>query len=215
MLRRLLRLCISKFPPMIESEIVSRAKKAMRTRVLARRSKLSLEYRKNGSASLLRAAAALPEFPARAALAGFMPIRDEIDPTLLMERYHERGHPIGLPIVVAPRNPLIFRQWQPGDALEKGAFDVPVPMEQAERVVPRILLVPLAAFDREGYRLGYGAGFYDRTLTELRARDEVIAIGVAFDEQEVDAVPRDEYDQQLDWMLTPSGAFRTKPEIEG
>lgn len=199
---------------MIEPEIVSRAKKAMRTRVLARRSRLSPEYRKNGAASLLRAAAALPEFPAGAALAGFMPIRDEIDPGQLIGRYHERGHPIGLPVVIAPKNPLVFKRWQPGDPLEEGAFGVPVPTGQAGRVIPRVLLVPLAAFDREGYRLGYGAGFYDRTLTELRARDEVIAIGVAFDEQEVDAVPHDEYDQQLDWMLTPSGAFRTGPAQE-
>ncbi len=215
MLRRLLRLCISKFPLMIEPEIISRAKAAMRTRILARRSGLGADFRKNAGLSLVRAAATLPELRSRAAIAGFISIRDEIDPAALIGLYHERGHPIGLPVVVAPKQPLLFRQWQPGEPLEKGVFAVPVPAEDAETLVPGILLVPLAAFDRQGYRLGYGAGFYDRTLTGLRSRGDVISIGVAFDEQEVDAVPHDEYDQRLDWMLTPSGAFRTALEDEG
>ena len=90
--------------------------------------------------------------------------------------------------------------------LERGAFDVPVPLTDKPALDPDIVLVPLLAFDRSGYRLGYGAGFYDRTLAGLRARRAVIAVGLAFGEQEVDALPHDARDERLDWVVTP-GAF--------
>ncbi len=107
-----------------------------------------------------------------------------------------------LPVVIAKNTPLVFRQWAPGDALVLGRWNIKVPPEEAPEVVPDVLLVPLLAFDRKGFRLGYGGGFYDRTLEKLRALKRITAIGVAYAGQEVDAVPHEEFDQRLDWIMT-------------
>ena len=101
--------------------------------------------------------------------------------------------------------PLVFRAWKPGDPLNAGVWGIQEPLPSAPALDPDILLVPLLAFDTRGYRLGYGGGFYDRTLAGFRMRKRVVAIGVAFDEQRIDAVPHTDYDQRLDWVLTPSG----------
>jgi 5-formyltetrahydrofolate cyclo-ligase len=92
--------------------------------------------------------------------------------------------------------------------MNKGVWDIPEPKPERPAVEPDILLVPLLAFDDAGRRLGYGGGFYDRTLTGLRARKASVAVGLAYDEQRIDAVPHLDYDQQLDWVLTPSGPIR-------
>jgi len=141
-------------------------------------------------------------------VSGFYPYGSEIDCTGLLERLSGEGWVTALPVVVGPDQPLRFRAWKPGEALEPGAWSIPVPVEAAPEVDPDVLLVPLLAYDRHGYRLGYGGGFYDRTLDRLRAQKPVTAIGVAFAGQEVDAVPHDAHDQPLDWMLTERGAVR-------
>jgi 5-formyltetrahydrofolate cyclo-ligase len=104
--------------------------------------------------------------------------------------------------VIAPEQPLIFRAWEPGDKLVPGVWDIPIPQESAEEVLPDVLLVPMLAFDRAGYRLGYGGGFYDRTLEKLRALKKVTAIGVAYQAQLVDQVPVGPHDAPLDYILT-------------
>jgi 5-formyltetrahydrofolate cyclo-ligase len=109
---------------------------------------------------------------------------------------------VALPVVTARGLPLGFRRWRPGDVLVSGAFGLLVPGPSAEPVMPQLVLVPLLAFDRQGGRLGYGAGFYDRTLAVLRAAGPVIAIGVAYADQEVPAVPVEPHDQPLDWIAT-------------
>lgn len=143
-----------------------------------------------------------------AAISGFSAIRDEINPGLLLANLHAAGHMIGLPVMQGKGLPLLFRAWLPGAVTQEAVWGIQEPGPDAPLVEPDILLVPLLAFDMAGYRVGYGGGFYDRTLAELRAKKTVTAIGVAYDEQRVDAVPHLDYDEPLDWVLTPSGPIR-------
>lgn len=135
------------------------------------------------------------------ALAGYMPMRTEIDPLPAMARHQG---PVGVPVILAAATPLKFREWGPGVAMVPGEFGALIP-EEGAWVEPQILIVPLLAFDARGFRLGYGGGFYDRTLQGLRARHKTLAIGFAFAAQEVDEVPIDAYDQRLDAIVTEEG----------
>lgn len=207
MLRRLSRLCIPRNPGMMETQSIADAKQAMRTRMVARRSALADEARRRAVQALSDAGAALPGLRTGAVVAGYVAMRGEIDPSQFLAALAGRGHPLALPVVTGTGTSLEFHRWRPGDELVKGSHGVPVPGAGAERMKPDVVLVPLVAFDRAGYRLGLGLGYYDRTLEALRGTREIVAVGVAFDEQEVAEVPREAHDQQLDWMLTPSGAF--------
>ena len=136
-------------------------------------------------------------------VSAFWPMGSEIDPRPLMERLHAEGIAIGLPVVVAKGAPLLFRRWRPGARLVPGGFKTEVPSPEEPELTPNLLIVPLLAFDRQGYRLGYGGGFYDRTLTKLRAAGgDVMAVGFAYAGKEVEAVPHADYDQRLDWLAT-------------
>ncbi|MBL9060758.1 MAG: 5-formyltetrahydrofolate cyclo-ligase [Mangrovicoccus sp.] len=140
-------------------------------------------------------------------LAGYMPIRSEIDPLPVMTGWAAHS-PVCLPVVVAPDQPLVFRRWHPGAALTVGAFGVRVPADSREVVpylVPELVIVPLLAFDGAGRRLGYGGGFYDRTLQALRAAGRVLAIGFAYAAQHDPALPHDANDQRLDAVATEAG----------
>lgn len=139
-------------------------------------------------------------------LAGYWPIRTEIDPRPTLETL-STTHELCLPVVVAEATPLIFRRWTPGAALTANAFGTSIPREE-EELEPDILIVPLAAFDALGFRLGYGGGFYDRTLDRLRAVRPVTAIGFAFECQETDHVPREATDQALDMIVTERRTIR-------
>ncbi|MEQ1717694.1 MAG: 5-formyltetrahydrofolate cyclo-ligase [Hyphomicrobium sp.] len=143
--------------------------------------------------------------PSGAVVSGFAAIRDELNPAELMAWLNEEGFRLALPVMVGKGKPLLMRAWTPGDPMEAAQWGIAEPAADKPEVEPDVLLVPLLAFDAAGYRLGYGGGFYDRTLAKLRARKPVIAVGIAYDELEVDAVPRESYDQPLDWVLTPSG----------
>ena len=142
-----------------------------------------------------------------AVVSGFWPFGPEIDVRPILYHLHAAGHPVALPVVIRRGLPLVFRQWRPGLQLISGSFGVPRPGHEQAELTPRILIVPLLAFDREGYRLGYGGGFYDRTLAGLRAKGPVLAIGVGYAAQEVERVPRDDTDERLDWMVTDWEAF--------
>jgi 5-formyltetrahydrofolate cyclo-ligase len=132
----------------------------------------------------------------------------EISTFELFDKLVADGWTTALPVVVAKNAPLVFRQWAPGEALVLGRWNIKVPPEGAPEVLPDVLLVPLLAFDRKGFRLGYGGGFYDRTLEKLRALKNVTAIGIAYAGQEVDAVPYEEFDQRLDWIMTEKETFK-------
>ncbi|NAZ38335.1 5-formyltetrahydrofolate cyclo-ligase, partial [Rubellimicrobium sp. CFH 75288] len=126
-------------------------------------------------------------------LAGFLPMRGEIDPVPAMAEAARHG-PVGVPVTPRRGLPLTFRAWSPGCALVTERFGTLVPAEGPE-VVPEVLIVPLVAFDRRGGRLGYGGGFYDRTLAALRARGPVLAVGYAWAVQEADALPLEATDE--------------------
>lgn len=146
--------------------------------------------------------------PAGVAVSGYWPMEGEIDPRVLMADLAARGHALGLPVVQGRGKPLIFRVWHKGDALVAGSLGIPAPRPDAALLVPGLLLVPLLAFDREGFRLGHGAGYYDMTLASLRAAGPVLAVGVAYAGQEVARVPREAHDQPLDWVVTERGVIR-------
>ena len=146
--------------------------------------------------------------PKGAPVSGFWPIGSEIDMAPVLRALAARGHVVALPVVVGRERPLIFRAWCEGDAMADGPYGIREPLGSAPEIAPQVLLVPLLAFDRAGYRLGYGGGFYDRSLAMLREGGPVTAIGAAWTTQEVPAVPHNQHDQPLDWMLTERECFR-------
>ncbi|RKQ68154.1 5-formyltetrahydrofolate cyclo-ligase [Oceanibaculum indicum] len=147
--------------------------------------------------------------PVGAIVSGYCAMGDEADPLPSLLALAAGGHDLCLPVTPRRGLPLSFRLWQPGDALERGVWDIPVPPATAPDAEPGVLLVPLLAFDREGYRLGYGGGYYDRTMAMLKEKGPLLAIGIAYAAQEVESVPREATDQRLDWIVTEQGAIRT------
>lgn len=189
-----------------DAEAFARRKAEARARAAARRD--SLGGRETAGAALCdRVLAAIP-FPEGCAVSAFWPMGSEIDTRPLIAALHARGHVVGLPVTVRRGQPLVFRSWEPGLRLVAGGFGTRVPGPERPEVRPEVVLVPLLAFDRAGYRLGYGGGFYDRTLAALRAVAPVLAVGVAYAGQEVPEVPRDAHDQRLDWVVTEAEAIR-------
>lgn len=134
-------------------------------------------------------------------LAGYMAMRTEMDPTAAMAAHQGA---VGVPVILGAGQALRFREWSPGCAMVEGEFGARIPAEGAW-VEPEVVIVPLVGFDARGYRLGYGGGFYDRTLAGLRARHPVLAVGFAFAAQELPEVPIDEFDQRLDVIVTETG----------
>lgn len=148
--------------------------------------------------------------PAGAAVSGYWPIGDELDPRPLMAALAAAGHRLCLPVVAGRGRPLAFRAWSPGDPLERTGFGLSVPGRDAPTAIPQFLIVPLLAFDRRGYRLGYGAGYYDRTLAALRARTpRPRALGMGFASQEIAEVPALAHDEPLDAVATEAYLIET------
>jgi 5-formyltetrahydrofolate cyclo-ligase len=131
-----------------------------------------------------------------------MPIKSEINPLPLLRRYADMGAQLALPAIAGRGKPLIVRAWSVGEKLVAGQWGIREPDASASEVEPDVMLVPLAAFDRRGYRLGYGAGYFDMTIAELRAHKRVTAIGIAYAAQEVESVPVEPHDARLDLVLT-------------
>jgi 5-formyltetrahydrofolate cyclo-ligase len=182
-------------------------KSKLRAQIRAERARLAQEVGAIGAAIARHALAHVP-FPTGAAAAGYSPMGDEADPLPLLKALLERGHQTGLPVTPAGRAPLVFRRWAPGEPLVPARFGLSEPPATATTFEPTILLVPLLAFDCAGHRLGYGAGYYDRTLEKLRTSRSVLAIGIAYSGQEVDEVRAGPHDQKLDWIVTERGARR-------
>jgi 5-formyltetrahydrofolate cyclo-ligase len=152
------------------------------------------------------------EITAGAILSGYSPIRSEFDPKPLMEKLSGQGARLALPAVLSRGKSLVFRSWSPNDRLTLGALGILEPSPAAEEVIPDIMLVPLAAFDRLGHRIGYGAGHYDFTLEHLRKVKPIIAVGVAFAAQEIKSVPALAHDVALDYVLTEKKTFDFRSE---
>ena len=135
-------------------------------------------------------------------VSGFMPLKSEINPLPLLRKLAEAGVQLALPAIAGRGKPLIMRAYNVGDKFARGQWGIREPMPDAPEVKPDILIVPLAAFDRAGHRIGYGAGYYDTTIKALRANKRVVAIGIAFAAQEFPQVPATERDERLDLVLT-------------
>jgi 5-formyltetrahydrofolate cyclo-ligase len=146
--------------------------------------------------------------PLHSVVAGYHAMRSEIDPAPLMETFWCEQVRLALPCVTAPGEPLVFRAWAPGDELEPGAHAIPAPGPRATILTPALVLVPLLAFDHMGRRLGYGGGYYDRTIAALRAAGDVTVAGLAYSAQRLTRVPSAAHDMRLDWIITEHGAFK-------
>ncbi|WP_413852606.1 5-formyltetrahydrofolate cyclo-ligase [Albidovulum sp.] len=179
---------------MTDAATLTDLKAAARTAAFARR-KAAHAVRTPAAADSL--CAELRRFAGRA-LAGYMPMRTEIDCLPAMAAH---DGPVAVPVILGPGQPLRFRRWTPASRMVTGDFGALIPVT-GDWIVPEVLVVPLVAFDRRGYRLGYGGGFYDRTLEGLRAQGPVIAIGFAYGAQEMAEVPVEPTDQRLDLIVT-------------
>jgi 5-formyltetrahydrofolate cyclo-ligase len=205
-----------------ETSAIVQDKAALRTRMQAWRNRLDGAAKVRAAETIAERGAALVselrgpggQDPAvrgtagRGTVSGFASLPAELNVWPLLRRLSGAGVPLALPVVAGKGQPLVFRAWAPGDLMDKGVWGIPEPRADKPVLEPDVLLVPLLAFDIRGGRLGYGGGFYDRTLARLRAIKPIVAIGLAYDEQRVNAVPHLDYDQRLDWVLTPSGPVR-------
>lgn len=182
-------------------------KSVLRTRMLAARAGIDADARQRAADTICEIWRYGPLIDPPATVAGFWPIRGEFDPRPLMMLISGHGCELALPVVTGRGKALQFRAWRPGDRLIAGSFGTLEPDRQRAEVEPDLLLVPFLAVDRDGYRLGYGGGYYDRTLSAMRNKRAVQAVGLGFELQRVDAVPHGPADQRLDWLLTEVGAF--------
>jgi 5-formyltetrahydrofolate cyclo-ligase len=182
---------------------VALVKAQLRSAMIARRDALAPELR-----SAAAEAIAVQPFPIPLAqgaiVSGFMPMKSEINPLPLMKKLAAAGVRLALPVIAGRGNPLLMRAWSVGEPLNAGVWGIREPTPQAAEVAPDVLLVPLLAFDRTGHRLGYGGGYYDLTIGQLRGHKTVVAIGLAYAAQEVAQVPATPRDAPLDLVLTES-----------
>ncbi len=190
-------------PKIIDSE-----KRALRTGCVALRNGLAADVRADAAARIAQVGLGFAGAAPGVVVSGYAAMGSEIDAFPLLTRLGSAGYRLCLPVIQPLGNPLIFRAWAPGDVLVPRKWGIREPADDAALVEPDVLLVPLLAFDASGARLGYGGGYYDRTIAQLRAMKPVVAIGLAFDEQEIAEVPVEAHDERLDWVLTPSGARR-------
>ena len=183
-------------------------KAALRTRMRAWRAGLSPAQHVEAAQAVAEQGLGFLQPQPGAIVSAFASLPGEFRVWPLLRRLHGEGFALALPVMQGKGKPLMFRAWKPGDATDSGVWGIAEPKADQPALEPDILLVPLLAFDRLGQRLGYGGGFYDRTLHGLRVRKAIVAVGLAYAEQQVDAVPHLDYDQRLDWVLTPSGPIR-------
>ncbi len=148
--------------------------------------------------------------PEGAVVSLYHPMKDELDTKPLAEALLDRGFTIALPVVPRKRGPLTFRAFRDGDPLVADRYGIMTPSEDAPIVRPMLIVTPLLAFTRGGARLGYGGGYYDRTLAALRAEGDVLAVGFAFAAQEVERIPLTSRDQRLDWIVTEREAIEAR-----
>jgi len=189
-------------PPQNADPAPSADKAELRRRYLVQRDEAAATAGADAGLQACRQALANIDFPVGAVVSAYWPIRSELDPRPLLSELAARGCRCALPVIVERDAALEFRAWRDGVALVDGPFGTAEPAADAPVVVPDIVIVPLVAFDPVGHRLGYGGGYYDRTLAALRDKSKVVAIGYAYAGQAVEALPVDAFDQRLDWLVT-------------
>jgi 5-formyltetrahydrofolate cyclo-ligase len=182
------------------------SKADLRAAALAKRDALSDVQRAAAAQGLAKRGLPVAITPGMV-VSAYSPIRNEIDPVPLMRKLAEQGAKLALPAVLARGKSLAFRAWSPDDRLMLGPLGIPEPSPAAAEMIPDVMLIPLAAFDRQGHRIGYGAGHYDYTLAHLRKVKAIAAVGIAFAVQEIKAVPALPHDVALDYVLTEKKMF--------
>ena len=186
---------------MAGADLIAEQKSIIRRDAVIRRDALPAEQRARAAETI----AARP-FPLAVApgtiVSGFSPLKSEINPIPLMRKLADAGAQLALPVVAGRGKPLVMRAWSFGAPLASGVWGIREPQPDAPELAPDILLVPLLAFDRSGQRIGYGAGYYDMTIAGLRARKPVVAVGIGYAAQQIDAVPVTSRDARLDLVLT-------------
>ncbi len=187
---------------------LSTLKKSLRPHALTLRRTAHLAQAETASSQVRDHFLASAVLTQASVVAGYWPIGDELDIRPLLATLAQRGVVTALPVVVEPRRPLDFRAWMPGQPLEAGAHGTWHPCANAPLVAPDCLLVPLLAFDDDGHRLGYGGGYYDRTLQALRVDRPVLVVGVGYAAQRLAVIPHDDNDQAMDYVLTEAGLRR-------
>ncbi len=186
---------------------ISSQKSSLRDATLAKRDAMPAAERQGAAET--RAARGLPvAIKPGIIVSGFMPMKTEINPLPLMRKLAGEGAQLALPCIVGRGHPLIMLAYRFGDEFKAGQWGIREPLPEAPDVKPDIVLVPLACFDRTGQRIGYGAGYYDRTIAALRAAKKITTIGLAFSLQEIPQVPATEHDQRLDFVLTEKEILR-------
>jgi 5-formyltetrahydrofolate cyclo-ligase len=180
---------------------VAASKESLRRSALALREALPPAERRAAAEAIAARPFPLAIGPG-AIVSGFMPLKSEINPLPLMRKLADAGARLALPVVAGRGKPLIMRSYAFGQPLDSGVWGIREPKADAPEVEPDILLVPLAAFDRKGNRVGYGAGYYDMTINRLRGLKSVVAVGVAYAAQEVPEVPVTPRDERIDLVLT-------------
>jgi 5-formyltetrahydrofolate cyclo-ligase len=183
------------------SDAVSDLKSIVRKDALMRRDAIPAAERASGAERIAARVFPLAMKPGTI-VSGFMPLKTEINPLPLMRKLSQRGAQLALPCIAGRGKPLIMRAFAFGDELASGQWGIREPKPDAPEVAPDVLLVPLLAFDRNGHRIGYGAGYYDMTIAKFRAIKPVIALGIAFAAQEIEEVPVTPRDARLDLVLT-------------
>ena len=188
------------------AETSATEKSRLRAEAIARRDALPADQRQAAAEAI--AARPFP-LPVRAGtiVSGFMPLKSEVNPLPLMRKLTEQGARLALPVITGRGQPLVMREWTWGEPLVAGVWGIREPQPQARAVDPDIVLAPLLAFDRTGHRLGYGGGYYDLTIAQLRGRKTLAAVGLAFAVQEVFTVPVTPRDAPLDLVLTERGVI--------
>lgn len=186
------------------------AKTLLRTEMRARRHALAEQHPE----ACRRAAPLLPldKLPPFKVVSGYRPQGSEIDPGPVLRRLQEHGARLVLPVALGRDTPLIFRAVEPGAKLAPDAFGIPSPGPEAEELRPDLVIAPLVAFDRRGYRLGQGGGHYDRTIQNLKNAGAVFVLGLAYAGQEVARVPAEPHDERLDAILTETGYIEVRKD---
>ncbi|MGU3539505.1 5-formyltetrahydrofolate cyclo-ligase [Methylobacterium sp. A54F] len=179
-------------------------KASLRAEALARRDALDPELRKSGAQRIAEGVLSVERLADAPIVGAFWPIRSEVDPRPIIERLFARGQRVALPKVTP--DGLVFREWRAGEALVRGGFGLSEPRDDLPALDPGALIVPLAAFDRRGQRIGYGRGYYDQAIARLSRNGPLLTIGVAFSVQEVPEVPAEPHDEPLDHLFTEAGA---------
>jgi 5-formyltetrahydrofolate cyclo-ligase len=191
------------FSPIDPAEAVIGWRKAERERLICQRLAIPADQRGRHSEQIAKRLDELVGDPAGLVISAYWPFRGEPDLRAWLDRIAMRGARTALPVVIRQKQPLLFRVWRPGDPLERGVWNIPVPSSKAESAIPELVIAPIVGFDRDGYRLGYGGGFFDRTLAALPVKPRVF--GVGYSQFLLPTIYPQPHDIRMDLIVTETG----------